>query len=405
MKNVNVIKTLMIMSTLVLITLTPRITSIQTVNANPTEEITYITLPSNSLPLGLAYDNDETLYVALYAINGLAKVNITAKNVTDIYYFATQPYEITPYDLTIAPDGKVWVCQRNDIMLVYNPATESHIEIRPPLKLGERIHSVRYYNGFIWTVAGSYILKVNYTTFSVVNEYFIGELWEGMFMVFDGDILWVTVQPKERPEPEYIKGWVLEFNMTSWTEITRIAYPDGLDRPLGITVSSEYVYVAENKVYLYTPDNGTIARIDRNDYTIIRLETAYCTNEGPYWVYYDVFDNLWWSDGSRHIGVFSPLGNYTLTAKPYNLFMTRIATEVWFSAQGSADIGIVDEIINPDLTGDKIVDIDDVIIPALAFATTPGDPRWNEVADVNKDGLVDIDDVIIIALKFGTVLP
>jgi hypothetical protein len=54
-----------------------------------------------------------------------------------------------------------------------------------------------------------------------------------------------------------------------------------------------------------------------------------------------------------------------------------------------------------DITGDGLVDIDDVMIPALAFGAVPGDPHWNPIADLTGDDLVDIDDVMIPALAFG----
>jgi len=57
--------------------------------------------------------------------------------------------------------------------------------------------------------------------------------------------------------------------------------------------------------------------------------------------------------------------------------------------------------LETDLTYDGLVDIDDVMIPALAFGAVPGMPIWNIEADFTADGLVDIDDVIVVALTFG----
>jgi thermitase len=55
-----------------------------------------------------------------------------------------------------------------------------------------------------------------------------------------------------------------------------------------------------------------------------------------------------------------------------------------------------------DLNHDGKVDGRDIIMAARAFATTPGDPRWNSEADINQDGKVDGRDLIVIARKFGT---
>jgi len=65
---------------------------------------------------------------------------------------------------------------------------------------------------------------------------------------------------------------------------------------------------------------------------------------------------------------------------------------------------------SPDVNGDGIVDIVDVVIVALAFGSeaeddplTPWDEtlRWNPDADINNDGLVDIVDLVIIGTNFG----
>jgi len=54
-----------------------------------------------------------------------------------------------------------------------------------------------------------------------------------------------------------------------------------------------------------------------------------------------------------------------------------------------------------DLNDDGVVDIDDVMIPALAFGSYPGHPNWNPIADLTGDELVDIDDFILVAIHFG----
>lgn len=54
-----------------------------------------------------------------------------------------------------------------------------------------------------------------------------------------------------------------------------------------------------------------------------------------------------------------------------------------------------------DINGDGVVNIQDVVIAALAFGTQPGNPNWNPLADLNKDGKVNIVDLVIIAINFG----
>ena len=60
---------------------------------------------------------------------------------------------------------------------------------------------------------------------------------------------------------------------------------------------------------------------------------------------------------------------------------------------------------NPDINGDGIVDIVDIVIVALAFGSEPGDPNWNPIADLNGDGIVDIVDIVLVAIHFGETYP
>jgi exo-1,4-beta-D-glucosaminidase len=54
-----------------------------------------------------------------------------------------------------------------------------------------------------------------------------------------------------------------------------------------------------------------------------------------------------------------------------------------------------------DLNGDGIVDILDIYILAKAFKSKPGDPNWNEVADVDRNGVINIIDIFMVAKEFG----
>jgi len=52
-------------------------------------------------------------------------------------------------------------------------------------------------------------------------------------------------------------------------------------------------------------------------------------------------------------------------------------------------------------TPDIKVDIKDIALASQAFGTTPGDARWNPVADVNHDYKIDIQDIALINYYFG----
>jgi len=61
--------------------------------------------------------------------------------------------------------------------------------------------------------------------------------------------------------------------------------------------------------------------------------------------------------------------------------------------------------IEGDISGDGIVDIEDIIICALAFGSRPGDIKWDERADIwpqpEGDNLIDIFDLVTIAINYG----
>lgn len=64
-----------------------------------------------------------------------------------------------------------------------------------------------------------------------------------------------------------------------------------------------------------------------------------------------------------------------------------------------------DKYMPPDLYGDinydGKIDLQDVYTCALAFATFPGDQRWNRWADINSDGTVDLYDYYWICKNYG----
>jgi hypothetical protein len=54
-----------------------------------------------------------------------------------------------------------------------------------------------------------------------------------------------------------------------------------------------------------------------------------------------------------------------------------------------------------DVTGDRRVRVDDVLLVATHFGTRNGGPNWNPVYDLTGDGKVLVDDVLLDALEFG----
>lgn len=38
---------------------------------------------------------------------------------------------------------------------------------------------------------------------------------------------------------------------------------------------------------------------------------------------------------------------------------------------------------------------------ARAFGSRPGDPNWNEIADIDKNGIINILDIAAVAKDYG----
>jgi len=54
-----------------------------------------------------------------------------------------------------------------------------------------------------------------------------------------------------------------------------------------------------------------------------------------------------------------------------------------------------------DIDANEIVNILDILQIAVAFGTSPGDPKWNPQADVDPNGIINILDVLQVAVHFG----
>jgi endo-1,4-beta-xylanase len=55
----------------------------------------------------------------------------------------------------------------------------------------------------------------------------------------------------------------------------------------------------------------------------------------------------------------------------------------------------------PDLNGDKVVNMADVILVATAFGAVSGDSKFNAAYDLTDDGVINMADVIVVGKKFG----
>jgi nitrous oxidase accessory protein NosD len=97
-------------------------------------------------------------------------------------------------------------------------------------------------------------------------------------------------------------------------------------------------------------------------------------------------------------------GNYTISAYAWPGSGETDTADNTFT-DGWVIVAMVGDISGPDGWPDGLIDIDDVILIAIAYASILGDPRYKPNCDLNDDGLIDIDDVIIPAIHYGTIDP
>jgi hypothetical protein len=92
-------------------------------------------------------------------------------------------------------------------------------------------------------------------------------------------------------------------------------------------------------------------------------------------------------------------GNYTITAYASPVSGENDTTNNGYSG------GWVVVTIPGDLNGDFKVNLEDLVILALAYGSKPGDPNWNPNADIDNSGTVGLSDLVILALHYGQQYP
>jgi hypothetical protein len=59
---------------------------------------------------------------------------------------------------------------------------------------------------------------------------------------------------------------------------------------------------------------------------------------------------------------------------------------------------------SPDLNGDKVINMSDVILIATVFGSVSGDGKYVSSYDINSDGAINMSDVIIVATNFNKMI-
>lgn len=311
-----------------------------------------------------------------------------------------------PWTMTLTPDGNLWISIRGYMVTPNQPPNEIPYLAKMNIQTGEiQILwipkalgggcDIRYSDGFIWYLTNWGLAKIDYLSSEIMAVYFF-EI-AGGFMELDGNYLWIS---------SVSNNIITRFNILLETFDLNLT---GFDRPLGLEVDDNYVYVAEN--HRREPEgpiiNGTIARINKETYSIDRIVTdSLVTNEGPYHVLKDRDGNLWWTTNSKQIGLKTSFTGIMFSYEaisPYCYFMTEVPNNgVWFSCVGSAYVGIVYPPYNsPDINKDGIVDSSDLGILGVAWGSISGEPNYISDADLNKDSVIDSIDLGIIGVCWG----
>jgi hypothetical protein len=82
-----------------------------------------------------------------------------------------------------------------------------------------------------------------------------------------------------------------------------------------------------------------------------------------------------------------------------------INVEATYMGNRVAQTKQIQVILAGDLNVDGKVNLNDLVLLALAYNSSPGNPRWNPNADINGNGIVNLADLVLLALNYskGTV--
>lgn len=68
---------------------------------------------------------------------------------------------------------------------------------------------------------------------------------------------------------------------------------------------------------------------------------------------------------------------------------------------GTLDITLTPTSCPPDINGDGIVDLSDIVGVLSAYGSASGDPLWNPAADIDGNGIVDLSDLVAVLAAYG----
>ena len=158
---------------------------------------------------------------------------------------------------------------------------------------------------------------------------------------------------------------------------------------LNVTLTPDHFLTTE------TPSNLFIAKLEVMD--------DYNATHGRVWVAMTLLDPESPKSGSGTLAMIS-FKAASLGESALNLAKTKLAEKNGDAIAHSALDGLV-EIVQATILGDVnydgIVDIFDGVIIAVAYGSTPTDPKWNPDADLNNDQIIDLYDLITWGDNYG----
>ncbi|MBX7132041.1 MAG: tandem-95 repeat protein [Fimbriimonadaceae bacterium] len=95
-----------------------------------------------------------------------------------------------------------------------------------------------------------------------------------------------------------------------------------------------------------------------------------------------------------------PTGTYDVVVKASH-WLARRYNGIHIGAANPAEITV--SLINGDCDGDNEVAIGDYSLLSLAYGSSPGEPRWNGMADLDGDSEINIGDYSILSVNYGLV--
>jgi len=283
-----------------------------------------------SLPFAIAYDSTANLvFVSDYHFNGFYEIDVKPP-ITTTYHLDAWGGDVSePYGVALS-NNKAYFSSRTSNIGIYNYVSQALSTISTGPSEG-----IISYSGYVWLAefysGVSYLTKISPITDTIVARYAIPNNWRPNVPFGDGNYIWVSCRSGNA---------VVRFDITS----TLFTSYTGIKSPLGLAADATYVYVAENFKPVTPGETDHISRINKSTGEITRIDLGLpITKEGPYGLYLDSNNDLWWTDNSNHYGyvVTSTLAvTYYTSIYECQYFLIQVAKDIYFVSKGSADIGI-----------------------------------------------------------------